>query len=145
MTLLLTLLLALQPAVVNVTASEPISGTSSMPVASSAIRGLSSWYCGSGSPCTSGYGPSDLVAAIDPTTGIEKGERVTVWHGDRSVRVTIVDVCACPGTRIVDLSRLAFSRLADPSLGVIPVVLVPERTSQDAVPKMTLPPTDSAR
>ena len=143
MTILLTLLLALQPAVVNVTASVGNVPSTSMPVAS--IRGTATWYCGAGSPCTRGYGPSDLIAAIDPTTGIEKGERVTVWHGDRSVRVAIVDVCACPGARIVDLSRVAFSQLADPSLGVIPVVLVPERTSQDAVPKMTLPPTYSAR
>jgi len=97
-----------------------------------------SWYCSATSPCTAGYGPSDLVAAIDPTTGYEKGERVTVWHGDRSVSVLLVDICQCPGARVIDLTSGAFSRLAPLSAGVIRVVLVPGRVSP------TLPPTDTA-
>jgi rare lipoprotein A (peptidoglycan hydrolase) len=105
-----------------------------------AIRGEASWYCGHGSPCTVGYGPSDLVAAIDPTTGIDKGERVRVTSGSRSVVVTIVDVCACPGERIVDLTSGAFARLAPLSRGVIPVsvtrlgpaIPLPETSTEDA-------------
>lgn len=103
------------------------------------ISGLSTWYCGGGSPCTAGYGPGDLIAAIDPTLGIAKGERITVRHGDRAVSVVIRDVCACPGRRIVDLSRAAFSRLADPSRGVIAVTVETEG------PTITPPATDIER
>jgi hypothetical protein len=102
------------------------------------VVGTATWFCGAGSHCTRGYGPSDLVAAIDPTTGYEKGETVTVWHGDRSVAVRIVDVCACPGRRIIDLTSGAFQRLAPLSRGVIDVVLVPRRATP------TLPATDTA-
>ena len=89
------------------------------------IGGSATWYCGNGSPCTHGYSPDDMVAAIDPTLGIPKGTVVTVTHDGDSILVTIVDVCACSGARIIDLTRGAFSRLADPSLGVIPVEVQP--------------------
>jgi hypothetical protein len=89
------------------------------------IGGTSTWYCGNGSPCTAGYSPDDMVAAIDPTLGIPKGTVVTVTHDGDSILVTIVDVCACSGARIIDLTRGAFSQLADPSLGVIPVEVSP--------------------
>lgn len=104
------------------------------------LGGLATWYCGAGSPCTTGYGPMDLVAAIDPSLGIAKGERIRVYYGSRSVRVLVVDVCSCQGRRIVDLSRLAFSRLADPSVGAIPVSI-----EFGAQPGFTLPPTDAIR
>jgi hypothetical protein len=89
------------------------------------LQGTATWYCGGGSPCTAGYDPLDSIAAIDPSTGIRKGAVLRVTSGGRSVRVTVVDVCACGGRRIIDLSRLAFSRLADPSVGVIPVTIAP--------------------
>lgn len=94
-------------------------------IATVLIAGTATWYCGHGSRCTRGYGPSDMVAAIDPTTGIRKGDTVTVRHGDRAVVVRIVDVCACAGARVIDLTSGAFSRLADLSAGVIPVTLEP--------------------
>jgi hypothetical protein len=105
-------------------------------IGTAAIGGQATWYCGGGSPCTAGFGPSDLIAAIDPTLGIERGERLTVHYRGRSVVVLVVDVCACPGGRIIDLSRLAFSQLADPSLGVIPVAI------EFGGPGVTPPATD---
>lgn len=105
----------------------------------SAIRGTATWYCDTQSACTRGYGPSDLVAAIDPTTGIAKGTRVRVTSGSRSVTVRIVDVCACAGARVIDLTYGAFSRLAAPSRGVIPVTL----SVGGSAPVPTLPATDT--
>jgi hypothetical protein len=104
---------------------------------SALISGRATWYCGNGSPCTRGTSPDDMVAAIDPTTGIDKGERVTVRHGARSVTVRIVDVCACGGSRIIDLTTGAFRRLAPLSRGVIAVEL------EFGGPAPTLPPTDT--
>jgi hypothetical protein len=104
---------------------------------SALISGRATWYCGNGSPCTRGTSPDDMVAAIDPTTGIDKGERVTVRHGGRSVTVRIVDVCACGGSRVIDLTSGAFRRLAPLSRGVIAVEL------EFGGPAPTLPPTDT--
>jgi rare lipoprotein A (peptidoglycan hydrolase) len=89
------------------------------------LQGTATWYCGGGSPCTAGYDPFDYIAAIDPSTGIRRGAVLRVSSGGRSVRVTVVDVCACSGRRVIDLSRIAFSVLADPARGLIPVTLAP--------------------
>jgi rare lipoprotein A (peptidoglycan hydrolase) len=88
-----------------------------------AFGGTATWYCGNGSPCTRGYGPADMVAAIDPTLGIAKGTRLRVHHAGRSVEVVVVDVCQCKGARIIDLTSGAFSRLAPLSRGVIEVTI----------------------
>lgn len=100
---------------------------------SAVIGGTATWFCGGGSRCTRGYDAYDLIAAVDPGLGIPRGTLLTVTHGSRSVLVRAVDVCACSGRRIVDLSRLAFSRLASPSAGVIAVTI-----TVGAI----LPPTD---
>jgi hypothetical protein len=102
------------------------------------VGGTATWYCSSTSPCTRGYGPSDMVAAIDPTLGIAKGDQVTVRHDGRAITVRIVDVCACAGERLIDLTSGAFAQLAPLSRGVIPV------TIELATPGTTLPPTDVA-
>lgn len=65
-----------------------------------------------------------------------QGDRIRVRYGDRSVTVTVVDVCGCPGDRLVDLTSGAFAQLADLDVGVIPV------TVELAGPGVTLPPTD---
>ncbi len=104
---------------------------------SSSIAGSATWYCSRTSACTRGYGPSDMVAAIDPTLGIPKGARLRVHHGDRFVDVTVVDVCLCRAERIIDLTSGAFSRLAPLSRGVIRVSI------EGAVASLTQPPTDS--
>lgn len=88
------------------------------------VSGTASWFCGSGSPCTAGHHPGELVAAIDrKDTEWDKGDRLVVTHGDRSVTVEVIDVCGCPGRRLIDLSHAAFSRLADPGRGVIAVTI----------------------
>jgi len=89
------------------------------------LQGWATWYCGGGSPCTAGYDPFDYIAAIDPSTGIRRGAVLRVSSGVRSVRVTVVDVCACSGRRVIDLSRIAFSALADPARGIVAVTLAP--------------------
>lgn len=115
-------------------------GESFVPYAPSApalISGTATWYCLSGSSaCTRGYGPDDLVAAIDTDLGFAKGDVVRVRFGDRSVDVRIVDVCGCPGERLIDLTSGAFERLAPLGLGVLPV------TVELVAPGLTLPPTD---
>lgn len=108
----------------------------------STYRGTATWYCGHGSRCPKGYGPDDLVAAIDrKDSSFRKGDRIEVRYSCgkgclRAVVVTIVDVCGCGGVRLIDLTTGAFQRLAPLGLGVIPVTIAPA----DAAP--TLPPTD---
>lgn len=115
------------------TEPSPVSGG----IGTALVGGKATWYCSETSACTRGYGPSDMVAAIDPTLGIPKNERVTVTSGGRSVTVTIVDVCLCKGARLIDLTSGAFRRLAPLSAGVIDVTL------EVGGPAMTLPPTDT--
>jgi rare lipoprotein A (peptidoglycan hydrolase) len=106
------------------------------------IRGTATWYCNDGqrgtSSCTRGYGPEDMVAAIDTDLGFDKGDVVLVRSlaGDEQVTVTIVDVCGCPGSRLIDLTSGAFRRLAPLGIGVLPV------TVELAGSERTLPPTD---
>jgi hypothetical protein len=87
------------------------------------VVGSASWYCGHGSRCTRGY-PGGLYAAAGPTlrTGDWRGRRVVVSVLGRSVTVRLIDWCACP-QRTLDLYRDAFSRLADPSRGLIRVTV----------------------
>ena len=98
-----------------------------------ALGGKATHYCLPGqrgtSYCTRGYGPEDMVAAIDrKDTPWRKGDQVLVTHGSRSVVVTIVDVCACKGARLIDLTSGAFRRLAPLSRGVIAVELMDAST-----------------
>lgn len=91
---------------------------------SGAMVGRASWYCGAGSPCTAGY-PSGLYAAAGPAlrVGLWRGRKVAVEAQGRRVVVTLIDWCACPGGRVIDLYRDSFSRLADPSVGVVEVTV----------------------
>lgn len=132
------------PADVNVTSSEggdPLT----TPMPGALQTGTATWYCGAGSRCPRGHAPGELIAAIDrKDTPWDKGDVVTVEYrcGDgclRAVRVRVVDVCACKGRRIIDLSAAAFSRLAPLSRGVIPVTV----SGAGSIP--TLPPTDVER
>jgi rare lipoprotein A (peptidoglycan hydrolase) len=114
--------------------SAPVAASSMAPARTgmeggAPLTGTASWYCGSGSPCTRGYDPGDLIAAIDrKDTPWDKGDRLTVTSGDRSVTVMVVDVCLCKGNRVIDLSAEAFSRLAPLGLGVIPVTITEATT-----------------
>lgn len=84
------------------------------PARTRAVSGVASWYRVPG-----------LVAAAGPALrhGHWRGSTVLVSANGRSVRVTLSDVCQCYGSRLIDLSQLAFSRLADPSVGLVRVTV----------------------
>jgi len=112
-----------------------------MEVSAAAPRygGTATWYCDRIATCTRGHGPHELIGAIDrKDSQFREGDRVTVRAFGHAVTVRIVDTCACGGTRLIDLSRAAFARLADPDLGVIPVTL-----EAAARPQPTAPATDT--
>jgi hypothetical protein len=108
-------------------------------VGSVAVGGVSTWYCGPSSACTHGYGPNDAVAAIDPGLGIPKGTVLTVTGDAGTRRVTVVDVCACSGVRIIDLTSGMFRAIVGPlSRGTGRV------TIEWGGPAVPLPATDTA-
>jgi hypothetical protein len=78
------------------------------PSTSHSIQGEASWYCKTGaSPCHYLYGPGSMVAAacgrLRSAMGSHwRGKTVTVRHGGRSVRVTLVDWCG-NRSRLIDL------------------------------------------
>lgn len=89
------------------------------------VAGLATWYCKPGSsPCTRGYPAGGHYAAAGPAlrVGNWRGRVVTVeWKGNATT-VTLIDWCACPGGRIVDLYSQVWTDLAAPlSLGGINV------------------------
>ena len=110
-----------------------------LPDTATSVSGKASWYCGGGSRCTRGY-PGGLYAAAGPAlrTGDWRGRRVTVCSSGRCVKVKLIDFCACP-SRVIDLYRDAFARLAAPSRGVIRVSV----SWGDSGPASTLPPTNT--
>ncbi len=89
--------------------AEPVSPTNA-PVANVSpgrLSGLMSWFCGHGSPCTTGYAAPGAFAAAGPVLRAAlgpdwRGRAVTVSVGGRSVVVTLVDWCGCLGTRLLD-------------------------------------------
>jgi rare lipoprotein A (peptidoglycan hydrolase) len=91
------------------------------------ITGTASWYPAHG-----------LIAAAGPAlrTGDWRGRVVVVSANGRAVAVTLSDTCQCYGSRLLDLSDDAFSRLAPLSRGLIQVVV------SSAGPLPTPPATD---
>jgi hypothetical protein len=86
------------------------------------VAGVASWYCLAGvSACHHSY-MGGLYAAAGPAlrVGSWRNRSVVVSLGGRSVRVRLVDWCACP-RRVIDLYADAFRRLAPLSSGVIRV------------------------
>jgi hypothetical protein len=106
----------------------------------SEISGVATWYCNADprwpiSRCPRGHGVDEFVAAINPTVvDLALGTSVVVEYQGRRVAVTIVDRCS-PCEATIDLTRIAFSAIADAGDGEIDVTL----EWGDAVP---LPPTD---
>lgn len=98
-----------------------------------AIRGLATWYRAP-SAHDAAAGPG-LRRALGPGW---RGTEVRVCAADRCLTTRLTDWCACPGGRVVDLDRRAFARLADPSRGVIAVMV------EQLGPVPTLPATDTA-
>jgi rare lipoprotein A (peptidoglycan hydrolase) len=94
-----------------------------VPVASArgkTVHGTASWY---------DDGPGLYAAA---GRGFHKGELVRVTFNGRSIGLRLVDVCACyrrtSRERVIDLSRDAFARLADPTRGLIRVTVTVVRS-----------------
>lgn len=86
-------------------------------------RGAATWYCVPGvSACHRDYSSGLYAAAgAELRVGDWRGRKVAVCAGDRCVRVTLVDWCACVGDRVIDLYGDAFRRLAPLSEGVLRV------------------------
>ena len=87
-------------------------------------RGVASWFCGHGSACTRGY-PGGLYAAAGPALrhGNWRGRVVVVEANGQSVHATLIDWCACPGGRLLDLYSDAFLRLAPLDRGLLRVTV----------------------
>ena len=83
------------------------------------VKGVATWYCLPGvSSCTSGYsGGLYAAAGSELRIGNWRGRHVKVCGNGNCVVVTLIDWCACGGSRIIDLYHDAFSRLASPSTG----------------------------
>ena len=110
-----------------------------LPDTSTSVSGTASWYCGGGSACTRGYPPGTLAAAAGPAlrVGDWRGRIVKVCSGGRCVKVQLVDWCFCGSGRVIDLYRSAFSRLANPSRGLLRVSITWGGST------VVLPPTDT--
>jgi hypothetical protein len=89
------------------------------------VKGVATWYCLPGvSSCTSGHrGGLYAAAGSELRIGNWRGRHVKVCGNGNCVVVTLIDWCACGGSRIIDLYHDAFSRLASPSRGGIGVTV----------------------
>lgn len=94
------------------------------------IAGLASWFCLPGrSACTSGYPASCACAAAGPALrallGQWRGRSVRVWRSDRraSVVVRLIDWCACPDGRVLDLYGSVYGQLDSLSSGLLDVLV----------------------
>lgn len=91
----------------------------------SRVSGVPTYYCRAGvSPCTGGYpdGPgTDMFAAAGPSlrVGDWRGRVVTVSANGLSVRVTLIDWCACGDDHFIDLYYDAFKALGFPSQATV--------------------------
>lgn len=116
----------------DVTGAEPVPGAAEPPSSTPptarptglvppfvAIKGTATWWNSWGKGLYAAAGPK--LRALMPDY---LGRYVTACARGRCVRVRLTTSCACqPSSRIIDLSLDAFSWLADPSLGVLDVVV----------------------
>ncbi|PKI85030.1 hypothetical protein MVES_001344 [Malassezia vespertilionis] len=73
-------------------------------------------------PACGGVAPNDddMVAAVRSDSQFKCGDDVTLWNGDKSVTVKIVDHCeSCTFGEWFDISKSAFSKLGALELGII--------------------------
>jgi rare lipoprotein A (peptidoglycan hydrolase) len=119
-----TIALPADPPRVVVVASRDQAAEAVTASSKGSITGTASWYCGHGSRCTAGY-PSGLYAAAGPAlrVGNWRGRVVLVSANGRVVMVKLVDCNCGQHANLIDLYRDAFSRLADPSRGLIRVTV----------------------
>jgi rare lipoprotein A (peptidoglycan hydrolase) len=83
------------------------------------VSGPASWYCKTGvSACAHGY-PGGMYGAAGPAlrVGAWRGRTVQVCGGGRCISVRLIDWCACPSGRVIDLYSDAYQRLAPLSTG----------------------------
>lgn len=112
--------------VVQAGSGNPLAPSPSSPMPDgSSITGIASWY---------DAGPG-LYAAVPTWRWGDEPYRVRVTAGHRSVVVTVLDFCGCPGGRVIDLSADAFARLAPLSAGLVRVTIT------RLGPGLTPPPT----
>lgn len=83
------------------------------------LQGTATWY--RWRPGEAAAGPA-LRAFLGPSW---RGSVVTVRAGSRAVRVRLTDWCECGAGRIVDLDVRTFSRLVQPSRGILRVEVYP--------------------
>ena len=86
------------------------------------VNGRAAWYCQNGSGCPAGYS-GGLYAAAGPAlrVGDWRGRTVSVCGAGNCVNVTLVDWCACGGSRVIDLFSDAYRRVAPLSSGTVAV------------------------
>ena len=86
------------------------------------VSGRAAWYCQNGSGCPAGYS-GGLYAAAGPAlrVGDWRGRTVSVCGAGNCVNVTLVDWCACGGSRVIDLFADAYRRVAPLSSGTVAV------------------------
>ena len=104
-------------------ASRLAGGESPVSPGRGAVDGVASWYCLPGrSACTAGVPADRMAAAAGPALRYLLGTWVSVCAASGTcVRVQLVDVCACPGGRLIDLYARAFAHLAPLGLGLVTV------------------------
>lgn len=79
--------------------------------------GISSWY--RWHPGQAAAGP-ELRSALGPHW---RGSRVLVCSAHTCISVRLTDWCQCYGTRLIDLDKSDFARLAAPSRGLLQVTV----------------------
>ena len=86
------------------------------------VNGRAAWYCQNGSGCPAGYSGGLFAAAGEALrVGNWRGRTVSVCGAGNCVNVTLVDWCACGGSRVIDLFSDAYRRLAPLSSGTVAV------------------------
>lgn len=88
-------------------------------------RGDASWYCLPGVSACHRDRSGGMYAAAGPELRIGdwRGRTVSVCRGDDCISVQLIDWCACPGDRVIDLYGDAFRKLASLSAGIVPVTV----------------------
>lgn len=103
-----------------------VPGGTLAPATTAGVSGTASWFCKPPtSKCTKGYPASCQCAAAGPALRVGNWRRsfVYVAAGARSIRVQLVDVCQCFGSRVIDLYAGSFAFLAPLSQGLVKVTV----------------------
>ena len=101
---------------------KPTPRPTAPPNPTHSVGGRAAWYCQNGSGCPAGYS-GGLYAAAGPAlrVGDWRGRTVSVCGAGNCVNVTLVDWCACGGSRVIDLFSDAYRRVAPLSSGTVAV------------------------